>query len=202
MQVEKIQMLVEKGEFSKSKEFQEIRSEVLLAIEAVDWFDKGKFIINPTKKGNGVKLIKNNFIETLKQYSWRTEITMQLVEGVGPGAIDAIKNTHSGLFAVEWETGNISSSHRALNKLAIAVLHKQIIGGFLVVPVRQLSIFLTDRIGNYEELRGYFPLYRSLRIKNGAIGIIGVTYDGISSLAPLIPKGNDGNSKISKEKYK
>ena len=40
-----------------------------------------------------------------------------------PGKIDAVKNLPDGrYFAFEWETGNISSSHRALNKMAIGLL--------------------------------------------------------------------------------
>ena len=39
--------------------------------------------------------------------------------------------TEQGLapFAVEWETGNIASSHRAMNKMALALKQVRIAGG-------------------------------------------------------------------------
>lgn len=37
-----------------------------------------------------------------------------------PGKLDAVLYTDYGPVALEWETGNISSSHRALNKMALA----------------------------------------------------------------------------------
>jgi hypothetical protein len=51
-----------------------------------------------------------------------------------------------------------------------------------------------DRIGNYEEFEPYFPLYRSLNIKEGVICVIAVTYDDVNINADLIPKGKDGNA--------
>ena len=44
--------------------------------------------------------------------------------------------------AIEWETGNISSSHRSLNKLCIALATGIIEVGVLVVPSRQLYLHL------------------------------------------------------------
>lgn len=57
--------------------------------------------------------------------------------------------------AIEWETGNISSSHRSMNKLAIALATGKIQAGVLIVPSRNLYEHLTDRIGNIGELSGY-----------------------------------------------
>ena len=113
---------------------------------------------------------------------------------MGPGPIDAIKKTKEGIFAVEWETGNISSSHRALNKISLGLIQKKLLGGILILPVRELAMFLTDRIGNLEEIQPYFALYQNLKIDVGFMGVIGVSYDAISKDAPLIPKGKDGNS--------
>ncbi|MGA1841038.1 MAG: hypothetical protein ACMUIU_10470 [bacterium] len=42
------------------------------------------------------------------------------------------------LFCVEWETGNISSSHRAINKMALGIIRDILIGGILIVPTRNL----------------------------------------------------------------
>jgi Restriction endonuclease BamHI len=195
MRILRTDFLLERGPFSSSKELGELKNEVLLAIESVEWYEAGRFVINPTRKGNGVNPIKKNFVSTLESNGWRSEVSMSLVNGIGPGPIDAIKEVGDKFFAIEWETGNISSSHRALNKIAIGILQDKLIGGILVLPMRNLSKYLTDRIGNYEELEPYFPLYRDLNIQNGVIGIIAVDYDGVDPVAPLIPKGKDGNSK-------
>lgn len=195
MKVKHIEVLVNEGKFGHSLAYQEIIAELLLAIESVEWHEAGRFIINPVRKGNGVLPIKKNFVETLRAKDWRTEVRMALVDGMSPGPIDAIKITSGGIFAVEWETGNISSSHRALNKIATGILQKQIIGGILVIPEWELSQYLTDRIGNYEEIAPYFPMYKSLKINDGVMGVISVTYDGKSMDAKLIAKGKDGNAK-------
>ncbi len=89
---------------------------------------------------------------------------------------------------------------RALNKMALAILQGNIIGGFLIIPIRNLAKYLTDRIGNYEEIEPYFQLWQNIGIKKGVLGIIGVDYDGINDEVPLIPKGKDGNSKTKKRK--
>jgi hypothetical protein len=173
---------------------QAILTEVQTAILAVSWYSDTKFIINPTLKGNGVNPIKNNFIRHLKSAGWLAEEKMSLVTGMNPGPIDALKHTPHGLFAVEWETGNISSSHRALNKIALGILQQQLIGGLLVLPSRNLSRYLTDRIGNYEEIAPYFPLYQALPFESGIMGVMIVDYDAVSAEAPIIPKGKDGNA--------
>jgi hypothetical protein len=42
-------------------------------------------------------------------------------EKANPGNYDAVFETDHGLVAVECETGNISSSHRFLNKMAMGL---------------------------------------------------------------------------------
>lgn len=186
--------LISVGSFRTSLEFQQVYNEIRSAILTVSWADPYMFIINPTRRGNGVFPIKNNFIAHLLANGWDSEVRMNIVTGMRPGPIDAIKQTSSGFVAVEWETGNISSSHRALNKMAIGILQKQIIAGFLVLPHKALAQYLTDRVGNYEEIEPYFPLYASLKIENGHIGVLGVEHDSVSKDVVLIPKGKDGNA--------
>jgi hypothetical protein len=120
---------------------------------------------------------------------------MSLAKGMNPGPIDAVKNTKLGIFAVEWETGNIPSSHRALNKMAVGIKQGQIIGGVLVLPVKNCAQYLTDRVGNYEEIEPYFTMYQSLNFEEGFMAVIGIEHDQESSSAILIPKGQDGNAK-------
>lgn len=195
MKISNETFLLKEGDFSDSVEFKEILTEVNSAILCVSWHHPELFVLNPISKGNGVLPIKKNFIQYLESKNWKTEKRMTLAVGINPGAIDAIKATSRGIFAIEWETGNISSSHRALNKIAVGIIQKQIIGGILIVPVKNLAKYLTDRIGNFEEIKPYFPLYQSLAIREGIIVVIGIDYDALDENSPLIPKGKDGNSK-------
>lgn len=188
-------ILFQQGEFGKSPEFQELYKELKEAIVSVCWGDPKIFKVRPLAKSNGVFPIKNNFITHLRSKGWLVEQKMSLVDGVSPGPIDAVKKISQGLFAVEWETGNISSSHRALNKIAVGILQKNLIGGILILPKRSLAKYLTDRIGNYEELFPYFPLYKNLKIEEGFIGVIAIDYDETCDIVELIPKGKDGNAK-------
>lgn len=111
-----------------------------------------------------------------------------------PGALDVCKKINSETFVVEWETGNVSSSHRALNKMALLLLDGTITAGFLVVPTKKMYPYLTDRIGNFEELAPYFKLWKNVNIKRGYLEIIAIEHDGLDESAPVIPKGNDGNA--------
>lgn len=178
-------------------------SEIKAAIEKVVWpVGATSFTINPVEMGNGVKPIKNGFVAQLTSVGWQAEVRATLSNELGPGKIDAIKKlSDNRLIAVEWETGNISSSHRALNKMATGMLANRLAAGFLVLPDRALYTYLTDRIGNIQELFGYFPMYRSLKLK-GVLGVIAVMHDATSSEVPLIPKGLDGLSLVRRKAAK
>lgn len=195
MKISKEDFFINVGEFSKSPEFEQILTELRNAIYCVSWADQSKFIVNPIRNGNGVVPIKSNFVRSLVSNGWIPEKRMNLAVGMRPGPIDVVKETKFGNFAVEWETGNISSSHRALNKIAVGLIQNVIIGGILILPVKNLAKYLTDRIGNYEEIEPYFPLYKNIKVKSGIMGVIAFDYDEISLKAPLIPKGKDGNAR-------
>ena len=112
-----------------------------------------------------------------------------------PGAVDAVKVLPDGRsFAVEWETGNISSSHRALNKMAVGLLDGILAGGILVLPSRDMYQYLTDRVGNYAEIKPYFPVWRNLKIKEGVLAVIEIEHDSLSLDVPPIRKGTDGRA--------
>jgi hypothetical protein len=154
-----------------------------------------RFTINPVIDGNGVLPIKAGFLKKLRDLNWRLEERPMLVQGLGPGKVDALKSTGDGRqFAAEWETGNISSSHRALNKMCVGILQGHLAGGVLILPDRELYNYLTQRIGNFRELAPYFPVYRNLRISGGVLAVFSVSYDRTSKTVALIPKGPDGNS--------
>lgn len=106
--------------------------------------------------------------------------------------------------AIEWETGNISSSHRSMNKLAIALGNGVVDIGVLVLPSRSLYEHLTDRIGNIGELSGYLSMWEGLKasVKRGLLAITVVEQDELtaSDNFPYLPRGNDGRAKEGRSK--
>jgi hypothetical protein len=193
--------LVNTGGFERTKEWRRAWSDVKAAIEDTDWpHGTGKFLLYPEsgKKrgcGNGVVPIKLPCIRYLKTRGWATEELPDVEPGVLEcGDLDALLDTPRGPIAFEWETGNISSSHRAINKLLLTFLHGRVVGGVLVVPSDKMKGFLTDRIGNIGELRPYFPLWRSAAIPYGVLRIAVVEQDATSLNVPRIPKGKDGRA--------
>lgn len=97
-------------------------------------------------------------------------------------------------FVLEWETGNISSSHRAINKMCLGLLDGTLIGGVLVVPTRAMYKYLTDRVGNFTELEPYFRFWRRCPVKEGLLAVIAIEHDGVSRDVQRIPKGTDGRA--------
>ncbi len=188
--------------FLSSITLQKAWDEVVHAITVTDWpHGSGKFTIYPESgkkrgEGNGVKPIKLPCMYSLEQAGWKTESLPNIESSVlGTGDLDALKLTADGYIAFEWETGNISSSHRALNKLFLAMQEINILGSFLVVPSNAMKPYLTDRIGNIGELEPYFPLWRNLTGISGALRIIVIEHDETSFDVPRIPKGTDGRAK-------
>lgn len=177
----------------------QIIAEVREAIDKVVWPIGGSgFSINPTPKGNGVKPIKNECMAHLKNRGWDLEKRLSIKAEMKPGPIDAVKMVGGKGFAFEWETGNISSSHRAVNKMVLGMLERSLIGGVLVLPSRNMYKFLTDRVGNFQELSPYFTAWRSFNIKDGYLAVIEVEHDSTDFSAPKIPKGTDGWAEFSR----
>jgi hypothetical protein len=183
--------LVDTEGFLNTPEFEIIQAQVTEAIEAVKWPPgTDSFTINPTRKGNGVKPIKVSFIEVLEEYGWGPEYMTFDAHYTFPNGM--------GNFAAEWETGNISSSHRAINRIALANIQGRLVGGILVLPTRELYPYLTDRIGNAPELEPYHPLWKLWGDvpEFGYFGIVTVTFDGTNENVPLIGKGTDGRALV------
>lgn len=189
-------ILIDNEGFSKSKEYLLIMRQITDAIKSITWPpETNLFTINPIKHGNGVVPIKRSFISHLQKLGWEAERKID-VEATAktPGKIDVVKGLGNSFFAVEWETGNISSSHRALNKMVIGLLSRKLIGGILILPTRNFYSFLTDRVGNYSELEPYFPLWKAINCKQGILTVIAVEHDHTDKSAKLIPKGTDGRA--------
>lgn len=197
MRVEKVEYLIKAGPFAKSKDWDKISGDLAKAIRAIVW-PKGSanFAINPSPgkkrgEGNGVKPIKDACMLKLKELGWETD------EKHNPLRFDAVKKVADGrFFGLEWETGNISSSHRSINRILLGHLNGELVGGALIVPTRSLYKFLTDRVGNYEELTPYFPLWRSCRWEDGVLVILAVEHDLTDPKVPRIAKGTDGRALV------
>ena len=108
---------------------------------------------------------------------------------VGPGGIKTV---------IEWETGNVSSSHRSINKLCVCLNAGIVAAGVVIVPSRPLYRHLTDRIGNIDELSGYLSLWQSMeaRVARGLLAITVVEHDALTTDLnfPLLDRGNDGRA--------
>lgn len=188
----------------------------------------------PTKKWlrNGVKPIKAQFQDRMKQLpQWNTEHPLSLDKhiersvGVSWKTYPSLKpfaeKLHSKVgnldfwgivqgqrVAIEWETGNISSSHRSLNKLCLALLAGLLDACVLIVPSRSFYECLTDRIGNWRELSPYLGFWKSigeLGIKRGLLAISIVEHDELVAndrQFPFIPSGTDGRSAQGKRRRK
>lgn len=194
--------ILSKGNFPNSKGWIKACAEVEKAILITDWpHGSGKFTIYPQSgkkrgEGNGVVPIKKPCLNKLKSFGWTTECLPKIKDGVlDTGDLDALYQTESGFIGFEWETGNVSSSHRAINKLLLTLQMGGIKGGILVIPSDSLKRFLTDRIGNIGELKPYFPLWKTVQIENGILRILVVEHDATSESVPRIPKGTDGRAK-------
>lgn len=198
MKISKEEFLIKRGSFAASPEARQLHDEILAAIQTIRWpVGSDKFTLYPEKKANGVKPIKLSFQTHLKSLGWELEKRVALASRLRPGPVDAVKKLRNGTsFAVEWETGNISSTHRAINKMAIGMLEGKLSGGVLILPMRDMYKFLTDRTGNFEEIAPYFPVWQNWPAIDGVLGIIGIEQDATSLDVPKIPKGTDGRALV------
>ncbi|MCK5350075.1 MAG: restriction endonuclease [Desulfobacula sp.] len=196
MKILRTEFLIKKGKFSRSKEFESILTEIYEAIHSITWPENSKkFILYPVKKASGVVPIKKNFVKSLEKNGWKGEYRMKIASRLRPGPVDSVKFLPGNkFFAVEWETGNISSSHRAINKMAIGLLDGVIEGGVLILPSRDMYQYLTDRIGNFAEIEPYFNVWKNLKISNGLLAVIEIEHDDLSEDVPPIRKGTDGRA--------
>lgn len=200
------QFLIRNGAFAGSRELEDILSDIRHGIQDVVWPPgNDRFVIYPgcakdpyaggEDTRNGVKPIKDAFIQYLVSRGWQPELRMKLAAHKQPGKVDAVLRLSTNpdkVFLLEWETGNISSSHRALNKMSVGLLDGSVAGGVLIVPTRNMYKHLTDRVGNYEELEPYFPIWRNLNVQEGVLAVIAIEQDGVDPNVPRIEKGTDG----------
>ena len=193
--------LVSRGKVPDSLEWKTACDHVRQAVLATDWpHGSGQFTIFPESgkkrgEGNGVGLIKVPCIRTLRALGWQTEHLPRIESGtLTTRGLDALLTTKVGYIGFKWETGDIPSTHRAIDKLLLTLKLGGVAGGFLVLPSNKLKVYLTVRIGNIGELRPYFGLWQNTRIRKGALQIIVVEHDATSLQVPRIPKRTDGRA--------
>lgn len=210
----------DQGKRSQSQLWKEVEATVTNAItQMVNPKGQDKFVIRAKKtfdidkngnkvkcdKRNGVTYIKKLFCDNLlaSNKQWNTEVCITDKQNTWQvGKADFVKINISDArenVIVEWETGNISSSHRSLNKIALAIYKGYFAIGILVVPSRNLYKHLTDRVGNIDELRPYIELWALVgkSIKKGLLKIFVVEHDELmeDSSVAYLSRGGDGNAK-------
>ena len=200
MKIVREETLLSCGKYAASAEWKTIRKRLHNAIRKGDWpRGSGTFTVYPEsgkarREGNGVIPIKLGLMKELHRQGWKLEEPLDIATLKKPGKLDAVLYTDYGPVALEWETGNISSSHRALNKMALGLLKGVLACGILVVPSRKFYKYLTDRIGNMEELEPYLDLWRSIPCIQGVLEIVAIEHDATSTKVPRIPKGTSGRA--------
>jgi len=193
------------GGFPRTALWRRALEDVEAAIAAADWPPgSGTFSLNPEpgitrsrksdRHPNGVVPIKVPMLLELESRGWMTETLPPLRVGsangdvLTTGDLDALLRGRDSYVGFEWETGNVSSSHRAINKLLDGITRGTLRGGILVLAVRQTARYLTERVGNFEELSPYFEFWQRYPLSNGALRIYGVGHDTLDPSVPHIPK--------------
>jgi len=196
MKIVQTERVLDVGGFAKTGQWKTIEKQIHKAIKAIQWPpDSGSFTLYDESgkkrgQGNGVKPIKDACVLHLVDIGWTAEkILLKRI-----GGFDVALPVGQKFFVLEWETGNISSSHRAINKMCLGLLNETLIGGVLVVPTRTMYKYLTDRVGNFAELEPYFPFWGRCPVKEGLLAVIAIEHDGVSRNVPRIPKGTDGRA--------
>ena len=178
---------------------------------------------------NSVSAIRMQFRARMRQAGWKCEHPLDMTSafewlrsnttspilsypGLAPvtglreqvGDFDFWVETPSKTRAViEWETGNISSSHRSLNKMCIGLLGGTFEIGVLILPSRNFYKHLTDRIGNFQELEPYLAFWNQVGrlIQKGMLVVVEVEQDALDESVPFIVGGDDGRHAEGMARY-
>lgn len=221
-------VLFDKGNIVSSPDWDAIHASYVRAIKSIDFpVGSGELTLrrksrraNSQWSRNGVGYLRNRFLEYIvNKEGWKAESGFDLGNSRGAlkiqqypdlqlheepitsdfGDFDLVTTATMGTHvAIEWETGNISSSHRSMNKLAIALETGKVHVGVLIVPSRLLYEHLTDRIGNIGELSGYLSMWQRLgaTVAKGLLAVSVVEHDALTDERsfPYLPVGNDGRA--------
>ncbi len=227
-------MLFDQGDVISSRDWRALHESYVRSIKSIDHpTGSGLLTLRERKKlpnnkwaRNGVGYLRTRFLDHIRDVEgWEAEKPVDLKRDrhqppirLYPslelhreeirsdfGGFDHVTKGKGGTeIAIEWETGNISSSHRSLNKLAVALSAGIIQVGVLIVPSRNLYKHLTDRIGNIDELSGYLSLWEGLKatVSRGLLAITVVEHDALSKdeSLPFLKVGNDGRAEEGRSK--
>ena len=176
-----------------SQAFEEVRLSIINNVT----LGSDHFILNSTSKNcNGVVPVKEKCYQILEEeFGWYREkpLTYFREDAQKGGPIDVYKEfvTIGSVFkaGLEFETGNISSAHRSMNKLCVGIKKGELDLAMLMMPIKKMSFYLTDRVSNYEELEPYFLLLDEIPFV-----VFGFDAEEYNPDGPLLPKGKDGMS--------
>jgi hypothetical protein len=206
MKIDKVYLTdIAKQLITSDKLCKQAYDEVITSISSSVWPKSSNiFTINNSEKNvNGVVPLKENcYIMLEETYNWFREKPLDVLkyEKKKGGPIDVYKEFRDGdtvrRVGLEFETGNISSAHRSMQKLLLGLNRKELDMAIILMPVFELAYYLTDRVTNYEELEPYFE-----NAEGKAFVFIGFNADAFDSSVEIIPKGKDGMSKRSIKKW-
>jgi hypothetical protein len=222
-------ILFDKGSIVQSPDWISVHESYVRAINSIDYpIGSGTLTLRQKRRlpngqwqRNGVGFLRKRFLDfMINSENWQCEGSVALARDRDQtplllypsmesycepitsdfGEFDFMTTTEHGTrIAIEWETGNISSSHRSMNKLAIALSNEIINIGVLIIPSRALYKHLTDRIGNIGELSGYLAMWADLSsaVTRGLLAITVVEHDNSTSDQdlPYLSVGIDGRSR-------
>jgi hypothetical protein len=226
-------IVFDQGDIARSTDWQTIYQSYAAAIRSIDFPEgSGKLKLRCRIKDsdgkwirNGVSYLKNRFVSAMAS---NTNCVVEAALKFGKaqpaefllypelerhseptkfnfGRFDlCVTGTGQTRVAIEWETGNISSSHRSLNKLLIALKKGIIEAGVLILPARDLYVHLTDRVGNINELSAYLSMWQAsgAQVDRGLLAISVVEHDELTDDPdyPFLKVGNDGRAHEGKAK--
>lgn len=222
-------ILFDKGGMISSPDWENLHKSYIRAIASIEHpqgsgsltLRRKRRLPNNQWKRNGVGYLRKEFLTFMRDHEgWQAESDValprnreqpplllypSLEEYREPitsdfGGFDFMATAENGArVAIEWETGNISSSHRSMNKLAIALSWGLMDVGVLIVPSRALYEHLTDRIGNIGELSGYLSMWEGLKsvVERGLLAITVVEHDHLTNSEDIeyLVVGCDGRAR-------
>lgn len=225
-------ILFDQGDIIASADWQALHNSYVRSIRSIEHpKGSGSLVVkrklklpNGKSARNGVGYLRNGFLQHIRDVEgWepeglvnlsrdRQQPSIKLYPSLQDyrepitsdfGGFDLVTTGKGGTkIAIEWETGNISSSHRSMNKLAIALSAGIVQVGVLIVPSRSLYEHLTDRIGNIGELSGYLSMWEGLKgtVQRGLLAISVVEHDELTDDPefPFLEVGNDGRAAKAK----
>lgn len=178
MKIVAVKRVIGRGPLAPTPEWKHIRQSVENAVSGFDWPEgSGSFTIRSQKNANGVEPIQKRAANLLNEGGWKAQYPWPIDESSKPGRMDAAFESSHGTVAFEWETGNVSSSHRSINKICLGFYLGALAGGIVALPSNRLAKFLTDRVGNIGEIERYFPLWQNTPCTQGVLEIMVIEHD-------------------------